>query len=161
MRFVLNITIRSARQSDLAILKTFEQGIITAEQPYDSSLRADPISYYDIKAMINSEESEVAIAEFNKTIIASGFAQIRPSKTYVSSDHHAYIGFLYVDPAYRGKGINKKILSYLFEWAKLKQLSDVRLTVYPDNLSAVRAYEKVGFKPYIMEMKLDLDDLTS
>jgi RimJ/RimL family protein N-acetyltransferase len=37
-------------------------------------------------------------------------------------------------------------------------LPEVHLTVYPDNAPAIRAYEKVGFAPYILEMRLNLDE---
>ena len=37
-------------------------------------------------------------------------------------------------------------------------LPEIHLTVYPDNAPAIRAYEKVGFEPYILEMRLNLDE---
>ncbi|MEP3891065.1 MAG: GNAT family N-acetyltransferase [Hellea sp.] len=157
----MSLNIRTARMSDLSILKSFEQGIVTAERPYDKTLKADPISYYDIGEMILSNDSEVAVAESDGEILASGYVKRKRSLEYVVPDYHAFIGFLYVAPAYRGRGVNKLILNHLFDWARRNNLPDIHLTVYPENGSAVRAYEKVGFEPHLLEMRLNLDETAS
>ena len=154
----MDIIIRSAVSSDLPTLKLFEQGIVEAERPFDSTLEADPISYYDIGEMIAARDTEVVVAELDGELIASGYIQKRRSLDYVSSEYHAYIGFLYVDPAYRGRGINKQILNYLFDWAQRNGLPEIHLTVYPENNPAVRAYVKTGFQPHLLEMRLNLDE---
>ncbi len=153
-----SVHIRSAVLEDLPQLLEFEQGIIRSERPYDHTLKPDPISYYDIGALIASEDAEVAVADIGGTLIASGYAKRKRSRNYVSPSEHAYIGFLYVAPEHRGKGVNKQVLDHLFAWAKKMHLPEIHLTVYPDNEPAVRAYQKVGFDPYILEMRLNLDE---
>ncbi|MEL7042054.1 MAG: GNAT family N-acetyltransferase [Pseudomonadota bacterium] len=154
-----SVTLRAAKPSDLPTLQAFEQGIILAERPYDATLKPDPISYYDIGEMIEDPDAEVAVAEINGELVASGYAIKKASRHYVSPAHHAFIGFLFVVPEHRGKGLNQKILEHLFAWAQTAGLPEVHLTVYPDNASAIRAYEKVGFKPYLSEMRLNLEEL--
>ena len=153
-----DITIRSAHASDLTKLLEFEQGIILAERPYDETLKPDPISYYDVGAMIASPDAAVAVAERNGKLIGSGYAQKKASRHYVSPPFHAYIGFLYVVPEERGRGINQRVLDYLFAWAQSNDLPEIHLTVYPENASAIRAYEKTGFEPYILEMRMNWDN---
>ena len=152
------INIRSARLTDLPTLLAFEQGIVTAERSFDHTLKPDPISYYDVAAMIEDAEAEVAVAECDGALIGSGYAKKQRSRHYVSPDYHAFIGFLYVEPEFRGRGVNKMVLDHLFEWARRNDLPEVHLTVYPDNEPAIRAYEKVGFDPYILEMRLNLNE---
>ncbi|MDJ0920699.1 MAG: GNAT family N-acetyltransferase [Henriciella sp.] len=152
------LTIRSARPDDLPTLLAFEQGIVTAERPYDHTLKPDPISYYDVGELIASPDAEVTVAEIDGALVGSGYAKKKRSRHYVSPDWHAFIGFLYVVPEHRGKGINQKVLDHLFAWARDNNLPEIHLTVYPGNVPAVRAYEKVGFKPYLSEMRLNLDE---
>lgn len=152
------LTIRSAHNTDLPILLEFEQGIIHAERPYDATLKPDPISYYDIGELIQSADAEVAVAELGGHLIGSGYAVKKASRHYVSPPFHAYIGFLYVTPEHRGQGINKQVLEHLFAWARAHDLPEIHLTVYPDNAPAIRAYEKTGFDPYILEMRMNLDE---
>jgi len=150
--------VRSARQEDLPILLEFEQGIISAERPYDPTLKPDPISYYDIAELIASDHAEVAVIEMDGQLVASGFATTKPSKAYVQDTRHAYLGFMFVKPDYRGQGLNKHLLDHLLQWAKAHDLPEIRLTVYSDNAPAIRAYEKVGFTSHILEMRMNLDE---
>lgn len=152
------LTVRSARIADLPTLLAFEQGIIRAERPFDHMLKPDPISYYDIREMIDSADAEVAAAEIDGRLVGSGYAKKKLSRHYLSPEYHAFIGFLFVEPEYRGRGINQCVLDHLFEWARQNKLPEVHLTVYPSNQSAIRAYEKVGFKPYLLEMRKNLDE---
>ena len=152
------ISTRSATPEDLPTLLTFEQGIIRAERPYDHMLKPDPISYYDIQAMIADPHAEVAVATHGERLIGSGYVRRKASRHYLTPADHAFIGFLYVDPDYRGRGVNQRVLDHLFAWARANELPEVHLTVYPENASAVRAYEKAGFAPYLSEMRLNLDE---
>lgn len=154
----MTITTRPATRADLPTLLAFEQGIIAAERPYDHTLKPDPVSYYDIGELIDRDDAVVVVAETGGQIIGSAYAKKRPSLHYVQSDYQAYLGFMYVSPGHRGKGINKIILSDLLVWAREHDLPEVHLTVYPGNEPAIRAYEKAGFKPYITEMRLNLEE---
>tara|TARA_R110000744_G_scaffold296020_1_gene405985 strand:- start:1434 stop:1919 length:486 start_codon:yes stop_codon:yes gene_type:complete len=149
---------RSATLEDLPALKACEQGIIAAERPYDHTLKPDPISYYDLGERVRSKDAEVAVIELDGEIVATGYAEKRPSKPYVDSDHHAFLGFMYVHPVHRGKGLNRILTDYLLDWARTRGLTEIRLTVYSGNDPAIRAYKKTGFTPYITEMRLNLDE---
>ena len=148
------IHLRSATQNDLKVLRTFEQGVIKAERPFDVTLDADPITYYDLGELIQNDNALVVVAETNGMVIASGFALVKPAKHYLDHDHFAYLGFMYTRPEYRGKGVNARIVERLKQWSFAKGLKEIRLTVYNDNQSAIKAYEKVGFKKHIITMRL-------
>lgn len=154
----MQITIREARMDELPILKAFEQGIILAERPFDSTLKEDPISYYDLSEFITSETATVVVAEADGILVGSGFADIRKAKDYYKHKTYAHLGFMYVSPEYRGKGINSKIMNALIAWSQEQGVNEIRLTVYPDNTSAIQAYEKVGFKAQLIEMRYTLSD---
>jgi len=149
--------VRMATLADLNILLAFEQEIIRAERPFDETLDKDPISYYDLRQLILSNEAEVMVAEEDSKIIGSGYALIRDAKPYLDHKKYTYLGFMYTHNDYRGKGINKTIVDALVQWSKAKGIHEIRLTVYNDNLPAIRAYEKVGFKKHILEMRVNVD----
>jgi RimJ/RimL family protein N-acetyltransferase len=46
----------------------------------------------------------------------------------------------------------------LLKWCKDRNISEIRLDVYEDNPSAIRAYEKVGLKKHLITMRMNLDD---
>jgi GNAT superfamily N-acetyltransferase len=149
--------IRHATQEDLDILLRFEQGMIQIERPFDATLKEGPNHYYDLPAMIASPEAELVVAEIDGVIVGCGYARIEAAKHYLKHTHHAYLGFMYVDPTYRGKGVNSLIIEELTKWAISKNVFELRLDVYQDNERAIRAYEKVGFKRYLVKMRLGLN----
>ena len=153
----MTVSVRSATLADIPILREFEQGIVSAERPFDETLRPDPITYHDFDALIASADAEVAIAEVESTPIGCGFVVNRESRHYTQPAKHAHIGCMFTHPEYRGQGVSQIILQYLFSWARAAGLSEIRLTVYPENASAVRAYEKTGFEPHILEMRMQID----
>lgn len=149
------ITIRKATLDDLPILLHFEQEIIKAERPFDVTIKEDPISYYDLKQMVLDEDACVLVAESEGKVVASGYAISKRARHYLNHEYYAYLGFMYTDSAYRGKGINALIVEALKNWSTEKGFQEIRLTVYSDNLPAIKAYEKVGFKKHIIEMRLE------
>lgn len=152
------ITLRPATMEDLPVLYSFEQGVITAERPFDTFIKEGPITYYDIINLIQSDESELVVAERANQIIGAGYAQIRKSKPYWKYPEYAYLGFMFVHPDFRGQGINQSIIHHLKEWAKSRNIKELRLDVYEMNEAAIRAYQKTGFTEHMIEMRLNLEE---
>jgi ribosomal protein S18 acetylase RimI-like enzyme len=150
------ITIRKATEKDLPVLETFEQGIVDTERPFDSTLKEGIIHYYDLGELIQSTDTLVLVAEEDGEILASGYAQIRNAQSYLKHEQYAYLGFMFVRPAFRGMGLNKKLLDELISWSRHKRISEIRLNVYAENGIAKTAYEKSGFKIHMLEMRLSV-----
>lgn len=151
------VTIRSAHLSDLERLLVFEQAIIDAERPFDATIRDGPdVGYYDLEELLSSPDAEVVVAEVGVEMIGSGFARIERSEAYLKHDEHSYLGFMYVVPKHRGRGINKKIIAALEEWSLSKGVTEMQLEVYVDNIGAIRAYEKSGYSRLILTMRKGL-----
>lgn len=149
----LGIHIRPATTADLPTLLQFEQGVITAERPMDPTIKEGPINYYDIPAMIASPNIQLLVAELDGHPIASGYARIETGRHYLKHTHHAYLGFMYVDPTHRGKGVNQLIIDSLRQWARTRNITELRLDVYSVNEPAIRAYEKAGFHHHLVQMR--------
>jgi ribosomal protein S18 acetylase RimI-like enzyme len=147
------ILLRPATLAELPVLRLFEQEIIRAERPFDITIRPDPVTYYDLGGLIESDEAEVVVAEYEDKIIATGYARIKPGKAEYIYGSYAYLGFICVLPEYRGQGIVSMILKYLIAWSHSKNISEIKLEVYAGNEAAIKAYEKMGFKKNIVEMR--------
>ena len=154
----MEIKIRKAELPDLEKLLGFEQELIRSERPFDPTIKPDPVNYYDLPAMLTASHIELVVAVIDNKIIASGYARIEESKPFLKHSHHAYLGFMYVLPEHRGKGINKKIMDTLKTWVASQNITELRLEVYYDNASAIKAYEKFGFRNHMLEMRFNLED---
>ena len=64
-----------------------------------------------------------------------------------------------VPEKHRGNGYNKLIMDVLLKWCKDRNIFEIRLDVYDNNPSAIRAYEKVGLKKHLINMRMDITNL--
>lgn len=151
--------VRKATLKDLPILLEFEQGVIEAERPMDPTLKDEKISYYDLSEFMNNDDSELLVIELNNEVVASGYAKIKEDRPYLKHDKQGYLGFMFVPENHRGNGYNKLIVNALLSWCKSKNVNEIRLDVYDDNPSALRAYQKAGFKNHLINMRLDINDI--
>ena len=150
------LEIRKAIEAEIEILLSFEKGIIATERPFDNSLQEGEIHYYDLIELIRTPSAELLVAVVDNEIVGSGYAKILTAEPYQKHTEYAYLGFMYVKPAFRGQGINQKILHGLIDWAKSQNLTEIRLEVYDENTMAKNAYLKAGFKPNLLEMRLEI-----
>lgn len=145
---------RQATMNDIEQLLMFEQKVVEAERPFNSSIKAGKPRYYDLEKLISEDDSFLIVAEDMGKIIATGYAQIQSSKESLEHEQHSYLGFMYVSPEYRGQALNTRIMERLISWSTNQGVNDHYLEVYSGNSSAIKAYEKNGFKPCLIEMKL-------
>jgi len=150
--------VRKATKKDLPILMEFMKGLVEAERPMDPTIKDGPVVYYDLSEIMTNEESDLFVVELNNELVASGYAKIKDDRHYLKHKKQGYLGFMFVPEKYRGNGYNKLIMDALLKWCKDRNISEIRLDVYEDNPSAIRAYEKAGLKKHLITMRMNLDD---
>ena len=150
------ISIRKATIEDLPVLFEFEQGVLRAERPMDGTLKLKNTYYYDIPNLIDDSSVELVVAEINGVTAGCGYARIKQARDCFQFDQFSYLGFMFTKEDYRGKGVNKTIMNYLYDWSLSKGIYEVRLEVYPSNNAAIKAYEKVGMQATMHTMRIDL-----
>lgn len=61
---------------------------------------------------------------------------------------------IHVEESYRSKGIGTKLLNLHLDYLKSNHCSSIFLFVDNNNLSAITLYQKLGFQPNFLEMRL-------
>ncbi|PCI66033.1 MAG: GNAT family N-acetyltransferase [Gammaproteobacteria bacterium] len=150
------VLVRTARLDELETLLQFEQGIVEYERHMVPDMMTEHFNYYDLKELIENDDSEVLVAEVDGKLVASGYAKLKKSSNYLTHEYHSFLGFMFVSPDFRGKGINGKIVDQLTVWSKEKGATVLCLTVFAQNQSGIRAYEKIGFDKNVIEMRKDI-----
>lgn len=148
------LRIRKATAEDLETLRAFQQGIVAAERPFDPTLKSGDLEYYNLEAMLTEPEVQLVVAEDAGRVVGSGYARIEQAKPYLKHQDYAYLGFMYVHPNYRGRGVNTQIVEALRQWTASQGVTEMRLEVYFENQTARRAYEKFGFSNHMLEMRM-------
>jgi ribosomal protein S18 acetylase RimI-like enzyme len=150
------ITTREATLADMDALLQFEQGVIEAERPFDPTIKPHPTKYYDLDLMVMAPHIHLVVAELDGQPIGSGYARIQTSKPFLNHPQHCYLGFMYVLPQHRGRGVNNLIMQALKDWATSQNITELQLEVYYDNTPAIKAYEKTGFSKNMIQMRMGL-----
>ena len=150
------VFVREATLKDLDTLLEFEQGVVAAEKPLDPFLGKGHLNYYNIPELITGDYTKFLVAVSNNEVVACGYIRIDNSKIYQKNPQHGYVGFMFVKPSFRGQKISKLILDSLKKWAKEKELKELRLDVYNNNIEALKVYERFGFTKILVNMRMDI-----
>ncbi|SHN43924.1 GNAT family N-acetyltransferase [Chitinophaga sp. CF418] len=150
------IVTRKATLNDLPVLDNFLQQLVNAERPFDETIKEGIVIYYDLRALMESDDAELLVLEGNGRLVGCGYADIRKAKSYLKYEEYAHLGFMYVMPEYRGMGLNQQLITALKQWVLSKGIREVRLEVYEENAAAVKAYEKAGFKKLLSTMRCEI-----
>lgn len=86
-----HIIFRPATIADLPILLEFEPGIVDTERPFNPTLKAEGVTYYDIAALIDQPDAAVIVGTINEQIITSGYALIKQASSNVQHDAYALL----------------------------------------------------------------------
>lgn len=150
--------VRKAKPEDLPVLMEFMKGLVEAERPMDPTIKDGHVVYYDLSEIMANEESDLYVVALNNELVASGYAKIKDDRPYLKHKKQGYLGFMFVPEKHRGNGYNKLIMDTLLQWCEDRNVYEIRLDVYEDNPSAIRAYEKAGLKKHLINMRMNLKD---
>ncbi len=119
------------------------------------------IELFDKYRVFYKQESDIALAESfindrlsnNESVIyvalwddkPVGFTQLYPKYSSMRAVKNWILNDLYVDVAYRKKGIASKLIQAAMDFAKANKAKFVQLETQTDNFNAQRLYESVGF----------------
>lgn len=65
-----------------------------------------------------------------------------------------------VDPAHRGQGVGRMLLDATLNELKLRGVPQIVLSTAEQNEIAQRLFARAGFRPTMIEMTRDVDDIT-
>lgn len=142
------IIIREATPADVT---QFRELRLFALQDAPTAFSADyqthlsrPMSFWEGRLTFD-EYGIIFFAEYTGNLIGmTGIRQRESPKT----KHSADIFSVYVRPEWRGLHIAETLIDRCTQWAKSKAVNILKLGVMASNTSAVRCYERCGFKIY-------------
>jgi ribosomal protein S18 acetylase RimI-like enzyme len=109
---------------------------------YQRNLSHPPQYWVDMLTM-HADESTIFLAEHESNLIGmTGIARGSSPKTR----HSTTVWGVYVKPEWRGLHIAETLINACFTWARARKIVAARLGVTATNTSAVRCYERCGFR---------------
>lgn len=156
----MDIQLRVATFTDLPTLDKFQDKLVSFERPFDPTIpKTGKVQYYNIKELVQDSKVHFLVAHVDNKIAGCGFAQIRKNDAeWATVKQTGYIGLMFVDEKFRGKKIGSLLIKNLLHWLSEQKITDVRLKVYAENSSAIHAYKKNGFKDFLVEMRIEIEE---
>jgi GNAT superfamily N-acetyltransferase len=134
--------IRPAQERDTALLLDF----IRRLADYEKRLHEVTATEEDIKSVIFDRKiAEAIIAEYKGN--PAGFAIFFHNFSTFLGKPGIYIEDLFVSPESRGKGLGKRLFSYIAQLAVKRNCGRIEWTVLTWNEPAINFYKKIGAVP--------------
>ena len=140
-----NVTLRDARVEDAALLASAER--LVAAQPGDLAARPEELLDEAFRATIGrltaSDEGKYLVAESDGQLV--GHAVLIPMA--LAATRHIVRLTIVVHPGHQGRGIGKRLLTSLIEWARAAPgVRKIELNVRSTNTRAIGLYRSLGFE---------------
>ncbi|KPA11047.1 N-acetyltransferase GCN5 [Candidatus Magnetomorum sp. HK-1] len=112
-----------------------------------------------LKMILNAKQTCIMVAEIHQKIVGMCAAQL-----FISTAEGGYAAFvedIVVEPGYRKRGIAKKLLQRMEQWAKKENVYRLQLLVNKNNAPAKKLYHLLNYSSTPCEfMKKNLVDKT-
>lgn len=141
------VSIREASPADALPFRdlrlyALQESPIAFSADYQRNLNHPPQYWEDLLTM-HPDESTIFLAEHESRLIGmTGVARGGSPKTR----HSATIWGVYVMPEWRGLRLAQELILACFTWARVRRIVAARLGVTATNTSAIRCYERCGFR---------------
>src|SRR3989339_150276 len=152
------IKIRKATEADYKVVNSLYFELYTLNQQnipltYKKT-PTKPQSKGEFLNMLEDNKSLLLVAVVNDRAVGLIYAFIEKEtgNNVTYGYHRVYIGDLYVLPDYHRQGIGSLLMQEVEKWAKDRKLSDLAVLVYAFNQNAVSFYQKLGYKPYSIQL---------
>lgn len=151
--------IREATKKDMASLKNlFYESMKEINRFYDDN---GGIGLKNVKNYLNKsgnfgklfKQRKWFLAEAGGKVVGFIDGKIEKKDAFFRERKRGAIYHLFIDEEYRNKGIGTELVKALVSWFRKNKIKTIELDVSQKNKTAVKLYEKIGFKESYMQMK--------
>ena len=108
---------------------------------------------------MDDDKSPIYVATIDDYVVGYAFCKIRlPEESNTAKNKVFYLDDLCVDEKYRRQGIGKALFNFVKEEGKRLGCYELTLNAWVDNKSACKFYDKMGMKPYSVNLELILKE---
>ncbi len=156
------MTIRPAAAGDWLRIGELAQSLVRRHHAFNPSrfvapdtLPADAYTSH-LRADLDRGASAVLVADVDGQLVGYVFAGIEPESWKELRHAAGYIHDLVVDDSRRHEGIGKALVAAALEWFDSRSVARVILWTAPQNAEAQRLFDRLGFRPTMIEMMRQL-----
>lgn len=157
------MTVRRANLGDTSVLGKLGSRLALQHFDYDQQRFTLPdqiIKKYEefLANYIESPDAIVLILEINGEIGGYALVGFEDYSLLELLDKSAWLHDIYLDVRARGKNAGKFFLDAIVETVRQQGSDNLMLSVSPHNERARKIFTEYGFRPTMLEMRLDFED---
>ena len=154
------IQIRRAELKDLPILARFGLALAQLHATFDEQRFVVPGDETTFSRYFEGELARgdvvLLIAEIGPTPVGYAFVRVEPASIEELREQGAWLHDLYVSPEARARGAGRRLVEAAFDAARDLGSPSLMLGVSPHNANARVLFERLGFRPTMIEMTAEL-----
>ena len=121
--------------------------LVKYESDFDNVINGDVVINGFNKEISKGEDSFVYYVKDNDEFIGYIYAYLKTKKNKVITTNIIDLEALFIKKEYRDKGVGKKLINLLEEWAKLRYDDyAIEITCLSNNKNALGFYKSLGYK---------------
>ncbi|PGS54220.1 GNAT family N-acetyltransferase [Bacillus sp. AFS041924] len=157
----MEIRIRNANEEDYnSLLSLFRQvhDLHVFERPDLYKENSTPVGEEDFTNQLKDDKQHIYVATLDTEIV--GVAVLKEEEvvenSFVNTRKILLVNSLCVDDASRKKGIGRKLMQFVFDFARELNVDSIELGVSESNQNAIHFYESIGMTTKNRKMELRL-----
>jgi ribosomal protein S18 acetylase RimI-like enzyme len=107
---------------------------------------------------LEDPDKAVLVAEDNGDVIGYAYAAVEGYDYMVLRGPAGVLHDVIVDPEHRGRGVGRLLIDATLLFFRSRDMPRVVLSTAERNEAAQRLFARMGFRPTMIEMTIDLDD---
>lgn len=103
--------------------------------------------------LVGRSDARVLAARSDHRLVGFGVGRITLLPPFFAERRRGFIQDVFTHPDYRRQGIARRVVEALLAWLREEQVETVELTVATNNDEAIRLWERLGFRSYMLHFK--------
>ena len=164
--FVINDAgpkIRNAESGDMPAISKLAVELCRQHQKYDP-VRFDMASFEPLETRYgnylaeqrNHEDSSLLVVLLDEVIVGYAFLAMEAENLLGMTRYGAWLHDIYIDETARCAGVGESLFRAIKSEAETLGSSFLMLSVSPENTGGQRFFAKMGFRPTMEEMRIEL-----
>ncbi|ODG90115.1 MULTISPECIES: GNAT family N-acetyltransferase [Bacillaceae] len=157
----MEISIRNANQKDYeSLLSLFRQvhDLHVFERPDLYKENSTPVDEEEFNNQLKDSKQHILVATLGPVIVGVAVLKVDeiPENSFVNARKILLVNSLCVDDASRKKGIGRKLMQSVLDFAKDLNVDSIELGVSESNQNAIHFYESIGMATKNRKMEFRL-----
>jgi GNAT superfamily N-acetyltransferase len=156
------VAIRDFRETDGEVVRAMMKTLAVQRRESNHSLvlKDEYARFFSgyMLGFLKNPDAVVKVAEENGKVVGYAVASRGRDASFLKYSHVAILSDVFVETSQRGKGLARRLLESIEEWARAQKLQAIEVNVFPDHVDEIGSLKGLGFFEYRVKMLRPLDE---